>query len=78
MNHFISKTLGIEDPNIFFENKIEEIELKGQKCKYFYAKVSYTNDCYESCGALNARFGTFIVNFCLSRVLLKYIKVKIV
>lgn len=41
MNHFISNTLGIEDPNIIFENKIEEIEHKGQICKYFYAKVSY-------------------------------------
>lgn len=29
MNHFISNTLGIEDPNIIFENKIEEIEHKG-------------------------------------------------
>ena len=53
MNYFISKTLGIEDPNIIFENKIEEIEFKGQKCKYFYAKVSYTPDCCESCGVLN-------------------------
>lgn len=59
MNHFISNTLGIEDPNIIFENKIEEIEHKGQICKYFYSKVSYTNDCYESCGPLNAHFRYF-------------------
>lgn len=59
MNHVISKTLGIEDPNIIFENKIDEIEHKGQICKYFYAKVSYTIDCYESCGALNVSFRYF-------------------
>ena len=59
MNHFISKILGIEDSNIIFENRIEEIEHKGQRCKYFYTKVSYTTDCCESCGALNVSFRYF-------------------
>ena len=68
MNHFISKTLGIEDPNIFFENNIEEIELKGQKCKYFYAKVSYTPDYCESCGALNTNHTVVKNGFKNSRI----------
>ncbi|OEK61732.1 hypothetical protein ASS99_08900 [Staphylococcus equorum] len=28
MNYFILKTLGIEDPNVIFDNKLEEIEYK--------------------------------------------------
>ncbi|MDT0724445.1 MULTISPECIES: transposase family protein [Staphylococcus] len=56
MNYFMSKTLGIEDPNIIFDNKLEEAEFKGKRCKYFYAKVTYTPDCCENCGVLNKNY----------------------
>lgn len=46
MNRFISKHLELKTPIL----KVEEIELKGERCKYFYAKISYTPDC---CGTLN-------------------------
>ena len=41
------------------KKQIEEVEHKGQRCKYFYTKVSYTTDCCESCGALNVSFRYF-------------------
>ena len=56
MNYFISKTLGIEDPNVIFDNKLEEIEYKDQRCKHYYAKITYTPDCCVNCGVLNTNY----------------------
>lgn len=78
MNHFISNTLGMEDPNIIFENKIEEIEHKDKYVSTFMQKFHILMIVMKVVVHLMLVFGTFIVNFCLSRVLLKYIKVKIV
>ena len=49
----------------FFENNIE---MTWQKCKYFYAKVSYTPDYCESCGALNTNHTVVKNGFKNSRI----------
>lgn len=57
------KSLRIEDSNIIFYNKLEEIEYKEQKFKCYYAKFLYTPYYCESCGALNTNH--IIVNIVL-------------
>ncbi len=56
INYFISKTLGIEDPNIIFDNKLRETEYKGQRFKCYYAKVTYMPNCCESCDVCNTNY----------------------
>lgn len=68
MNYFISKTLGIEDPNVIFDNKLEEIEYKEQRYKYYYAKVTYTPDCCVNCGVLNTNYTIVKNGFKSSRI----------
>ncbi|WP_436950443.1 hypothetical protein [Staphylococcus xylosus] len=68
INYFISKTLEIENPNVIFDNKLEEIEYKGQRYKYYYAKVTYTPGFCESCGVLNTNYSIVKNGFKSSRI----------
>src|SRR5699024_11440878 len=65
---FISKTLGIEAPNVIFDNKLEEIEYKEQRYKYYYVKVTYTPDCCVNCGVLNTNYTIVKNGFKSSRI----------
>ncbi|WP_436951856.1 ISL3 family transposase [Staphylococcus shinii] len=56
----MSKTLGIEDPSVIFDNKLEEIEYKGERFKCYYAKVTYIPDYCESCGVSNSTVSRMI------------------
>ncbi|MGD6885429.1 hypothetical protein [Staphylococcus shinii] len=71
MNYFISKTLGIEDPNVIFDNKLEEIEYKGERFKCYYAKVTYIPDYCESCGVCNTNYSIVKNEVKLNEVCLK-------
>lgn len=56
MNHFISKTLGIKDENIEFQETIDEKVIKGMKSLIYYAKLSYTPKRCINCGYDNENF----------------------
>ena len=43
-------------PNVIFDNKLEEIEYKGERFKCYYAKVTYIPDYCESCGVCNTNY----------------------
>ncbi|MDT3983448.1 hypothetical protein RPN65_06965, partial [Staphylococcus ureilyticus] len=49
-------TFGIEDSNVIFDNKLGEIEYKEKRCKYYYAKVTYTTDFFVNCGVINTNY----------------------
>ncbi|MEC5302656.1 ISL3 family transposase [Staphylococcus shinii] len=58
----------MEDPNVIFDNKLEEIEYKGERFKCYYAKVTYIPDYCESCGVCNTNYSIVKNGFKSSRI----------
>ncbi|WP_414047399.1 ISL3 family transposase [Macrococcus equi] len=56
MNHFISKTLGIKDENIEFQETVDEKVIKGIRSLIYYAKLSYTPKRCVNCGFENKNY----------------------
>jgi hypothetical protein len=43
MNYFISKTLGIEDPNVIFDNKFVIVRKLNKVCFFIYTLYCFIN-----------------------------------
>lgn len=49
----MGETLGIKDPNITFEKKVDEETIKGTKHLIYYGKLTYTPKGCKNCGIAN-------------------------